>query len=180
MLPSLDPDDVRRERKIREQRRELSEQRADFIIRRTKNPPYAPLELIATVHEDLTLKRMQRYFGSQEERETNLFWKNQRRFLEFIDPNNPHQGLGKANPGYNYSHAWFLKKNPEYASQFESLTAKGLQEYRKKNWEMYNNLCTRMHEIAPRYKSLDAVLIPIDKLASTLLFSFPIPSDSET
>ncbi len=161
LFPYTDLELVRRQEEIRERKRELSEQRADLIIKKTRNPPYVPLELIATVHEDLTLKRMQRYFGSQEEKETNLFWKNQRRFLEFIDINNPHQGLKKANPGYNYYHARFLHGNPEYASQFENLTPKELEKFRENHWKMYNNLCRRMHEIAPKYDSLDAILIPV-------------------
>ena len=101
---------------------------------------------------------MQKYC-SQKTELTNLFWKNQRRFLEFIDLNNPYKGFEKANPGYKYSHAWFLHKNPEYASQFKNISLKKLQEYREKNWEIYNNLCIRMHEIAPKYNSLDAILV---------------------
>jgi hypothetical protein len=160
--PGPDQDLIRRDNDLRKQKRKLSEQRADFIIKRTKNPPFASLDLIATVHEDLTLKQMRGYFGFPRKKElTNLFWKNQRRFLEFIDTNNLQAGLEKANPGYNYSHAWFLHNNPEYASQFKELTPKELQEYRERNWKMYNGLCMLMHKIAPKYGSLDAVLIPV-------------------
>ena len=83
-----DPRIIEREDKIREQRKKLHEQRVNWIIERTKNPLPVFSNLIAAVHEDLTLKQMQKYC-SRETKLTNLFWKNQRRFLEFIDLNNP-------------------------------------------------------------------------------------------
>ena len=45
--PGPDQDFIRRDNELREQRRKLSEQRADLIIKRTKNPPPASLDLIA-------------------------------------------------------------------------------------------------------------------------------------
>jgi len=159
--PGKDPQTIERENKIRKQRKKLHEQRVNWIIERIKNPPHVSSDLIMAVHEDLTLRQMEKYFGFQKKELTNLFWKNQRRFLEFIDINHPHEGFERAKLGYKYSHAWFLDKNPEYASKFENMSLRQLQEYRKKNWETYNNLCTRMHEIAPEYSSLDSILIPI-------------------
>lgn len=158
-----DPMVIKRENKIREQRKKLHEQRVNWIIERTKNSPSISPDLIATVHEDLTLKQMQKYFAYKKIEYINFFWKNQKRFLEFIElKDNPYKGFEKASPGYKYSHAWFLHKNLEYASQFENMSLKELQEYREKNWKTYNNLCIRMHEIAPKYNSLDAILIPIN------------------
>jgi hypothetical protein len=162
LLSGRDPKLIERENKIEEQRKKLHEQRVYWIIERTKNPPSVSHELIATVHEDLTLKQMQKYFGFREKKALTLFWKNQGRFLEFIDISNPYEGFEKANPGYKYGHAWFLDKNPEYASQFRDMSLRELQEYREENWKIYNNLCVRMHEIAPKYNSLDAILIPIN------------------
>jgi len=162
MIPSgRDSKIIERENRIREQRKKLHEQRVNWIIEGTKNPPPIPANLIATVHEDLTLKQMKKYC-SQKTELSNLFWKNQRRFLEFIDLSNLCRGFEKASLGYKYSHAWFLHKNPEYASQCRNIGLKKLQKYREKNWEIYNNLCIRMHEIAPKYNSLDAILIPIN------------------
>ena len=149
MLPSgRDFSLIERERKIEEQRKKLHEQRVNWIIERTKNPPSISRDLIATVHEDLTLKQMQKYFGFREKKElTNLFWKNQKRFLEFIDINNPYEGFEKANPGYKYSHAWFLHENSEYASQFRDMSSKELQEYREKIGKyiiIYVYACTKL------------------------------------
>lgn len=163
MLPSgKDFRLTERERKIMEKRRELSEQRLDRIIERTRNPPSVSPYLIATVHEELALKQMQKYFGFKGKRETDMFWKNQKRFLEFIDLKNSHRGFEKANSGYKYSHAWFLTKNPEYASKFENMNSKELRLYRENNWRIYNILCERMHEIAPEYASLDKILAPLN------------------
>jgi hypothetical protein len=156
MLPSgKDFRLTERERKIMEKRRELSEQRLDRIIERTRNPPSVSPYLIATVHEELALKQMQKYFGVQGKRETDMFWKNQKRFLEFIN-------FEKANSGYKYSHAWFLNKNPEYASKFENMNSKELRLYRENNRRIYNILCERMHETAPEYASLDKILAPLN------------------
>jgi len=165
MLPSIrDFRDIEKGNEVGEKGKKLHEQRVNLIIERTQNPPFASLDLIAAVHENLVLKQMQKYLGSKKTKFTRLFWKNQKRFMEFIDIDNPHWGLKKAektNIGYKYSHAWFLDKNPEYASQFKNMTFKKLKEYREENWKIYNNLCINMNEIAPRYKSLDEILIPV-------------------
>jgi hypothetical protein len=160
--PGRDSKSIERENKIIEQRKKLHEQRVNWAIERIKNPPHVSLYLIATAHEELALKQMQKYFDLKGKKEANLFWKNQERFLEFIALNNLYSGFEKAKPGYKYSHAWFLHKNPEYASKFENISPRELQTYREKNWEIYNNLCIRMHEIAPKHNSLDAILIPIN------------------
>jgi len=165
MLPSVrDFRYIEKGNEVREKGKKLHEQRVNFIIERTRNPPFESLYLIAAVHENLVLKQMKKYLGSKKTKLTRLFWKNQKRFLEFIDLDNLHLGLKKAekaNIGYKYSHAWFLDKNPEYASQFRNMRLKELQEYREENWKIYNNLCINMNEISPKYKSLDEILIPV-------------------
>jgi hypothetical protein len=165
MLPSrLDSRSIEERDKIREEGRKLHLQRVNLIIQRTQNPPYASLDLIATVHENLVLKQMKKYLGSQKTEGTDLFWKNQKRFLEFICLNNPYLGLKKAEKakiGYKYSHAWFLDKNPEYTSKFRDMDFKKLQKYREENWKIYNNLCRDMHEISQKYNSLDEILVPV-------------------
>ena len=139
-----------RERKIMEKRRELSEQRLDRLIEKTKNPPYVSSYLIATVHEELALKQMQKYFGSHEKKDIDLFWKNQKRFLDKLSLRY-----------YISNHAKFLRENEEYASKFKDMSFEEMKAYRENNGKIYNALCKRMNQIFPKYLSLDGVLVQI-------------------
>ncbi len=150
---------------LRRKRKELLNEKVNYLIKKIKNYPspkninnkLSEPDLIAAVHEDLTLRQMQKSVDNNPE----LFWKNQQRFLEFIDIKNPYIVSKKANPGYRYSHGWFLNNNKDYASKFIDITPKHLAEYRLKNWKNYNNLCKKMQSIAPKYHSIDSVLIPV-------------------
>jgi len=88
------------------------------------------------------------------------FWKNQNRFVEFIECEIPSEVLNIEKKGYIYGHAWFLSQDGEYQAKFKDRTSTELKEERRKNWEIYNNLCIVMHEIASKHDSIDSILIP--------------------
>jgi len=139
-----------REKKIMEQRMKLSEQRLERVIERTRNPPSVSPYLIETVHEELALRQMQKYFGSREKKDIDLFWKNQKRFLDKLSLRY-----------YISNHAKFLRENEEYAAKFKDMSFEELKAYRANNQRIYNTLCENMNQIFPKYLSLDGVLVQI-------------------
>ncbi len=140
---------IERERKLREHREELSEERLEDAVEKIKNPPSLSFYLVETVHEELALKQMQKYFNSKSKKDIDLFWKNQKRFLDKL-------GLRY----YISNHDKFLKENPEYAAKFKDMNFEELKSYRANNQNIYNDLCRHMNNLSPRYLSLDGVLIP--------------------
>lgn len=158
-------------RHLREQSKRIFEQRINYSVQRTQNPPSLDAinddvlgqDLIAVVHEELALNQMKKHYRDFiEQGDTSaaqLFWTNQRRFLEFIGEGSPRENFDKAKSGYKWGHAWFLHNNPKYASRFKSMTAQDLAEYRKANWAEYNGMVMDMHNHAPKYDSIDKVIL---------------------
>jgi hypothetical protein len=143
---------------IERKRQELLENRMEYLVRRAKNPPslkninsnVEEYALIAAAHEELALRQMQKAIDSGDSKK---FWKNQKRFLQFIDLEKPFALSEKANLGYKCGHAWFLRNNPCFSMRFLDMNQEQLREYRKSNWREYNRLCTERNEEEKRYCS---------------------------
>ena len=143
-------------RKIEEKRRELLERRMESAVKKTKDSPsledingvVEEYALIAATHEELALRQMQKAIDSGDSKK---FWKNQKRFLQFIDLESSFALSEKANLGYKCGHAWFLKNNPCFSMRFLGMSSEQLREYRKNNWGEYNRLCTERNEEEKKY-----------------------------
>ncbi len=158
---------------LHEERRQLHEDRVNWQIKHIKNPPsllgisanVLELALIATVHEEQVLNQMKKHYYNiienyDTETSISLFWKNQEKFLEFIDIREPWKLVEPECPGYRYSHAWFLSRNEKYQNEFKDITEIELQEVRKDFWSQYNSLIKEIHKMAPKHESIDEILIP--------------------
>jgi hypothetical protein len=113
-------------------------------------------EMLAAVHEGLVLRQMQRQYQRGDQKS---FWKNQKRFLAFLDMESPKDLLGKVKHGYHIGHAWLVSRNKKYQQVFQELAGSELSVKREDNWQRYNALCEEMHRKHPRYESLDSILI---------------------
>ena len=189
---------------LKKKRKELLDQRTNQRIQEIRNPPHVKKILVAIVHEDLALERMcahknkitdynkkidsvEKLYKSEKKKKKlleslsfklsnsiKLFWKNQNKFLKFIDLENTWRIFEEASIGYTGHYSWvlsgeknfkdkkgnlFFGKYEEYQEKFKDLTNVELQIKRRKNWEIYNNLCIMMNEFAPKYKSIESILI---------------------
>ncbi|MCX6747196.1 MAG: hypothetical protein NTU63_03635 [Candidatus Pacearchaeota archaeon] len=165
---SYTPESSQKHLEIERKRQEFLEERTGYLVRRTKNPPslknisrkVSEMDLIAAVHEELVLRQMQKAFDVHN---SKSFWKNQKRFLEFIDLDT-FAVSEKASLGYKYGHEWFLNNSRCFALRFLDITSGQLEEYKIKNRETYNELCTEMNQIDKKYCVhcfTDLVLMPI-------------------
>lgn len=131
-----DSSSAERNERIREKKKEGLIRLYDMEARRAKNLPslltidiYLPeKDVIAAVHEELCLRQMQRYLGDS----SSLFYKNKRRF----------DSAEKLNPGYRYTHKWFLINNPQFAEKYRGISYSKLKEIRKRNKNDCNYLCS--------------------------------------
>lgn len=196
---------AQKEIELKEKNKELFDQRLNQRIQEIINHPYVNKILVAIVHEDLTLERMyihknkiidyskeidsvEKLYKPEKKKEKlleslsfklsnsiKLFWKNQNKFLKFIDLENTCRIFDEASIGYTSHYSWvlsgeknfkdkegnpFFGKYEEYQEKFKHMTCIELQAEREKNWKIYNNLCIVMHEFASKYDSIDSVLIP--------------------
>jgi hypothetical protein len=143
-------------RKIERKRQELLERRMESAVKKAKDSPslkninemVEEYALIAATHEELALRQMQKAIDSGD---SENFWKNQKRFLQFIDLESSDALSEKANLGYKCGHAWFLKNNPCFSMRFLNISPEQLREYRRNNWREYNRLCTERNEEEKRY-----------------------------
>jgi hypothetical protein len=146
----------KRHLEIGTRRQELLEIRMKSLVDRTMKPPSLEIltdevdeyVLIAATHENLVLSQMQK---AVESGDSATFWKNQKRFLEFIDLETSDALSKKASLGYKLGHAWFLNNNPWFSFQFLNIDLVEIKEYRRNNWRAYNQLCTQMNERDKKY-----------------------------
>src|SRR4030042_3331763 len=155
-IPSSNSESERIERE--ERRRDLMEARGNNLVKRAKNPPsFAEInekvseqELVAAIHEELTLKRMDNdYDNFLDAKEKNdksqighfidLFWRNQQRFSLPI-PNL-----------YLWDYQRVLRSNPDFAEEYSKVNSSELHQKRRKFWNEYNDLCITMNAQAQQY-----------------------------
>ncbi|OGJ13295.1 hypothetical protein A3K82_01935 [Candidatus Pacearchaeota archaeon RBG_19FT_COMBO_34_9] len=169
-IPSSDSESKRIERE--ERRRELMEERGKVNVERAKallsfadiNPNISKDELTFALHEELTLKQMDKdylfFFNSIEERGEDYerfryrFWKNQERFIS--------KNITNYLRGYYIT----LKENPELFERYSKIKSPELNEQRKEGWKRYNELCIKMNSLARKYdtpEKLKTILIEILK-----------------
>jgi hypothetical protein len=172
MLAYRNPRDVQREREIKERGEELAEERCSYLAGKIKNPPKKPINanvpeeyLIAAMHEECSLRQMQKNYDSFlrieraikeieeevfSEKETErscgmlrrrqgkvarTFWKNQERFASAVN-------LGET---YKCMYKWFLVKDSEFTGNYRNITEEELRELRKEYKRKYNMLCADMN-----------------------------------
>jgi DNA repair exonuclease SbcCD ATPase subunit len=146
-----------------ERRRQQLEESWNETAKRAKRPvsfssinkKVSERELISAIHEELTLKQMDRnylfFLDALEDLEDtdkfeDLFWKKQERFREtYLD---------------NYLHNYYdvLENNPEF-EKYKNMNSSQLKEKREEGWKRYNDLCMKMNEHTKKYASLDRILI---------------------